>query len=176
MRNGITAVLSELELTWFVTVGAGCMDLPAMNAARNAATGLEDAPVQDIEVRVRGALTDSRRRDERYTTKQHHELIGSSLREVPNTDQYADADEISGCTVEGTHLTERFDIAGETGETLFSGCCGVGLNRLAIAFLYAHGFEPKAWPDAVASRLRGQQTAAIHPPAADAALPRLVRR
>lgn len=54
--------------------------------------------------------------------------------------------EISGCTVEGDHLTKRFVIKGSDGCELWSGCCGLGLNRLASALFLQHGFDCLSWP------------------------------
>jgi len=60
-----------------------------------------------------------------------------------------DFDEIGGCTIEGDHHLESFDIACDDGGPLWSGCCGIGLNRLAIGFLFQHGFDEAQWPDQV---------------------------
>ena len=60
-----------------------------------------------------------------------------------------DFDEIGGCTVEGDHHLISFDIRRDDGGPLWSGCCGIGLNRLAIGFLFQHGFDPSDWPDEV---------------------------
>lgn len=42
-----------------------------------------------------------------------------------------------------------FGIGGETGEPVFTGCAGFGLERFAYAFLCRHGVDPEHWPDAV---------------------------
>jgi hypothetical protein len=58
------------------------------------------------------------------------------------------------CTSEGDHQLSSFDIHQVNGEPLSSGCCGVRLNRLAVAFLFQHGFERSDWPDLVARETR----------------------
>ncbi|MET7359185.1 hypothetical protein ABZS76_12110 [Streptomyces sp. NPDC005562] len=42
-----------------------------------------------------------------------------------------------------------FGIAGETGEPVFTGCAGFGLERFAYAFLCRHGLDPANWPASV---------------------------
>jgi seryl-tRNA synthetase len=42
-----------------------------------------------------------------------------------------------------------FRISGETGEPVFTGCAGFGLERFAYAFLCQHGIDPGDWPAAV---------------------------
>ncbi|MDF3142967.1 MULTISPECIES: hypothetical protein [unclassified Streptomyces] len=49
-----------------------------------------------------------------------------------------------------------FGIRGGTGEPVFTGCAGFGLERLAYAFLCRHGVEPEGWPAHV-------RTAAVAP-------------
>lgn len=42
-----------------------------------------------------------------------------------------------------------FRISGETGDPVFTGCAGFGLERFAYAFLCRHGLDPGSWPAAV---------------------------
>jgi hypothetical protein len=65
----------------------------------------------------------------------------------PNDDFYLDCDELCGCSVEGDHLLRQFNVTASDGRELWSGCVGVGLNRLVLAFLYQHGFDAARWPD-----------------------------
>ncbi|GGX80097.1 hypothetical protein GCM10010358_38040 [Streptomyces minutiscleroticus] len=44
------------------------------------------------------------------------------------------------------HFAKAFAITGETGEPVFSGCAGFGLERLAYAFLCRHGVDARGWP------------------------------
>lgn len=57
--------------------------------------------------------------------------------------------EIAGCTVEGTHLVDRFAIKHKNNHLLSSGCCGLGFNRLLACLFLQHGFNTSFWPQAV---------------------------
>jgi seryl-tRNA synthetase len=50
--------------------------------------------------------------------------------------------EVSGNAIMGNVLTSRFSIGGSNGEELWSGCSGVGLNRMMYALISNHGTEP----------------------------------
>lgn len=43
-------------------------------------------------------------------------------------------------------ITKRFKITCSDESYLWSGCLGVGLNRLLVVFLETHGFDPARWP------------------------------
>jgi seryl-tRNA synthetase len=147
----LTGLLTELGLGWQVVVGSGCMDIPSVIAARNAARGPDDIPVQDIEVPIRGALAVPLPSAERVSGK-HDEFEDGRLVSMPNSSFYLDTDELCGCSVEGDHLVASFGVtAGDSGP-LWSGCCGIGLNRLVVGFLYQHGFDPNNWPAWVTER------------------------
>lgn len=121
----VTANISALGMSVQTVVGEPCMPIEEIERRRKQATSGTDVPVIDIETRVRPA------KDESAITPQ-------------------DFDEIGGCTIEGDHHLTSFGITRGDGGPLWSGCCGVGLNRLAIGFLFQHGFEPNNWPDPVA--------------------------
>lgn len=140
VRDSLTDLLTDLHLGWQVVVGRGCMDLPSLTAARLAAEGADDIPIQDIEVRIRGALKTNRALPSPGTTL-HSVLRDTHLTEEISDDAYWDHDEICGCSVEGDHLTKSFGIVDEAAEPLWSGCCGIGINRLVIALIYQHGFN-----------------------------------
>lgn len=53
----------------------------------------------------------------------------------------------------GNHYTKHFNIKCTTGETLWTGCFGVGLSRLTTAFLAQHGFDFDEWPGDVKRRI-----------------------
>ncbi|WP_327325229.1 hypothetical protein OG735_24050 [Streptomyces sp. NBC_01210] len=119
--GSVTSLLLELGLSTQTVVGEGCMPIPEVTQRTLDAKVPSEVPVIDIELRVREA-------------KSPGELTA------------ADFDEIAGCTIEGSHHLESFGITSTTGEEIWSGCCGVGLNRLVIGFLFQHGFDPKKWP------------------------------
>ncbi|RLF20881.1 MAG: serine--tRNA ligase [Thermoprotei archaeon] len=54
----------------------------------------------------------------------------------------------------GTHYTKNFSIKCASGEPLWTGCFGVGLTRMATAFLAQHGFNFDDWPEEVRRRVK----------------------
>ncbi|MFC1690658.1 aminoacyl--tRNA ligase-related protein [Nanoarchaeota archaeon] len=52
--------------------------------------------------------------------------------------------EIAGCGIEYDRLVKAFNVGPD--QNLWSGCTGLGLNRLAYAFLAQHGFDKENWP------------------------------
>jgi seryl-tRNA synthetase len=140
VRDSLTELLTRLGVGWQVVVGHGCMDLPSLTDARENARGADDIPIQDIEVPIRGMLHRLPELPAPGTTS-HDVLQGSGLVEEVSDSGYWDHDEICGCSVEGDHLTTDFNVVDEEGTPLWSGCCGMGLNRLVLALLYQHGFD-----------------------------------
>jgi seryl-tRNA synthetase len=128
VRDAAVAQLTELGLSVQTVVGEPCMPIDEIERRREEAQSADDVPVIDIELRVR-----PQRDPDALTPK--------------------DFDEIGGCTIEGDHHLASFDIGREDGGPLWSGCCGIGLNRLIIGFLFQHGFDASHWPDAVARGL-----------------------
>lgn len=120
----VVANLEALGLSWQTVVGEACMPIEEIDQRRENAATAADVPVIDIETRVRNA------RDAHALTPQ-------------------DFDEIGGCTIEGDHHLASFGITRSDGGPLWSGCCGVGLNRLAVGFLFQHGFDSANWPEQV---------------------------
>lgn len=53
------------------------------------------------------------------------------------------------------HFTEAWRIVMQDGSKAFSGCMGIGMERLALALFHHHGFDPAQWPDGVRSVLFG---------------------
>ena len=148
VRDSICELLTDLGLSWQLVVGAGCMEIPVVELAREGATDVNDVPVQDLEVPIRGTLRHDPRRPSDFAQKSHRAVdCNGQLRTKRNDDFYVDTDELAGCSVEGAHLCDQFDIRAEHGVRVWSGCCGIGLNRLIIAFLYQHGFDERNWPD-----------------------------
>lgn len=131
--RSVLGLIRDLDLSYRVVVGEGCMEIAELDQARDAATTVPDIPVLDIEL----------------------PLLAPDAAAARGGDPF---EEIAGCTVEGTHLTRRFGILDASGDPLSSGCCGVGLNRLVTGFLFQHGFEPERWPELARTR-PGQRTA-----------------
>jgi seryl-tRNA synthetase len=53
------------------------------------------------------------------------------------------------------HLGHAFGLRAADGATAHTACVGFGLERITLALLRFHGFDPKAWPDAVRRALWG---------------------
>ena len=51
------------------------------------------------------------------------------------------------------HFGHQFDIADAGGSPAHSACVGFGVERIALALLWAHGLDVGAWPDAVRDQL-----------------------
>lgn len=51
------------------------------------------------------------------------------------------------------YFTSKFGISGADGSLAHTACLGFGLERVTLALIRAHGFDPKAWPDAVRAQL-----------------------
>lgn len=140
VRDSLTDFLTRLQLGWQVVVGRGCMDMPWSTEMTLTAKLPDDVPVQDIEVPIRHILEKLPDLPAPGTTC-HDAIIDGELVQQVSDSCYLDHDEISGCSVEGEHLTRSFGLVDEDGIPLWSGCCGIGLNRLMLALLYQHGFD-----------------------------------
>src|SRR3954471_4302533 len=51
------------------------------------------------------------------------------------------------------HFSGKFGIRTAGGETAQTACLGFGLERVAIALINTHGFEPAGWPEGVRKQL-----------------------
>lgn len=51
------------------------------------------------------------------------------------------------------YFTSKFGISGADGSLAHTACLGFGLERVTLALIRAHGFDPKTWPDAVRAQL-----------------------
>lgn len=51
------------------------------------------------------------------------------------------------------HFSERFGLTSETGGPVHTACLGFGLERITLALLRRHGFDPDTWPAAVREQL-----------------------
>jgi seryl-tRNA synthetase len=156
VQSGLTSLLTDIGLSWHLVVGKGCMDVPSVLRAQKEAVTADDIPVQDIEVPIRGALKDDGR-DPNFKYASHYKLVDRTLYLRKNDSLYLDADEICGCSVEGDHLVRDFNIRCSDGQEPWSGCCGIGINRLVVAFLYQHGFNRANWPDLM-SKMKSTKT------------------
>ena len=53
---------------------------------------------------------------------------------------------VGSFNLHGTKFGEAFDITTPGGTPAYSGCLGIGLERIAYAFLCRHGIDPATWP------------------------------
>ena len=51
------------------------------------------------------------------------------------------------------HFGHTFGIRTHSGEVAHTSCLGFGLERVVMALFKAHGFDPRAWPQSVRSKL-----------------------
>lgn len=51
------------------------------------------------------------------------------------------------------HFSSKFGIRGADGSVAHTACLGFGLERVALALVKAHGFEPQDWPAEVRAQL-----------------------
>ncbi|MBN1323716.1 MAG: serine--tRNA ligase [Methanotrichaceae archaeon] len=61
--------------------------------------------------------------------------------------------EFQNLSVNGEKYPKGFTVKSQSGEPLWSGCSGVGLERWASAFLSQKGLDPDGWPEAFRKRL-----------------------
>ncbi|MDM7935519.1 MAG: serine--tRNA ligase [Methanothrix sp.] len=60
--------------------------------------------------------------------------------------------EFQNLSVNGEKYPRGFTVKSQSGEPLWSGCSGVGLERWASAFLSQKGLDPQNWPEAFRAR------------------------
>ncbi|HOT07419.1 MAG: Type-2 serine--tRNA ligase [Methanosaeta sp. PtaB.Bin039] len=61
--------------------------------------------------------------------------------------------EFQNLSVNGEKYPKGFTVKSQSGEPLWSGCSGVGLERWASAFLSQKGMDPENWPEAFRKRV-----------------------
>lgn len=61
--------------------------------------------------------------------------------------------EFQNVSVNGNKYPSGFNVKSQSGEELWSGCSGVGLERWASAFLAQKGLDPENWPDEFRKRM-----------------------
>lgn len=54
---------------------------------------------------------------------------------------------VGSFNLHGTKFGEAFGITTSGGTPAYSGCIGIGLERIAYAFLCRHGVDPSGWPE-----------------------------
>jgi seryl-tRNA synthetase len=59
---------------------------------------------------------------------------------------------VSESLCEREKVPKGFTVKAQSGEALWSGCIGVGMERWASAFLSQMGLDPAGWPEAFSKR------------------------
>jgi seryl-tRNA synthetase len=54
---------------------------------------------------------------------------------------------VGSFNLHGSKFGEAFDITTPDGSPAYSGCIGIGMERIAYAFLCRHGIDPSGWPE-----------------------------
>ncbi len=54
---------------------------------------------------------------------------------------------VGSFNLHGSKFGEAFDITTSGGSPAYSGCIGIGMERIAYAFLCRHGIDPADWPE-----------------------------
>ncbi len=70
---------------------------------------------------------------------------------------YGDLDDgtaVVSCNCHRDHFGRAFDIRTPDGQPAHSACVGFGLERLALAMVRTHGFDPGRWPARIRERMR----------------------
>jgi hypothetical protein len=60
---------------------------------------------------------------------------------------------IASANCHGDHFGATFGLQAASGETAHSSCIGFGLERIALALLWAHGLDHMGWPAPVRTQL-----------------------
>jgi len=120
----IEKLCQDLGLKYRVVVGGGCYQLK--EGEIKMPESLDEIPIKDLEICCPGHIC---RNEEPYL-----EVVGSSV--------LADT------------MTSRFNIKGQNGEELWSGCTGVGLNRLMYALISNYGTEFEMMPTKLQEAIR----------------------
>jgi len=95
----------DFGLRYRIVVGASCYQLESGEI--RVPENLEEIPIKDLEIYCPG-----------YKNKDDDSWL-----------------EIIGSSILAETMTKRFEICGECGEELWSGCTGIGLNRLMYAII-----------------------------------------
>jgi seryl-tRNA synthetase len=111
----------SLSMQYRIVVGSGCYQISDDDILFPKTA--EEISIKDLEVHIPAGFD---KRGERM-----HHL------------------EVAGAAALGDIQAKRFNICASDGGHLWSGCVGVGLERLMYAFLAHHGFDKAAWPEIV---------------------------
>lgn len=83
---------------------------------------------------------------------QRHENLKTELT-VRLYGDLGDGTAVVSCNCHQDHFGDTFGITTADGEVAHSACVGFGMERIALALLRTHGFDPERWPAAVKDRM-----------------------
>jgi seryl-tRNA synthetase len=107
----------ELGLEYRIVVGNGCYQVK--EGEYGVPQTVEEIPIKDLEI---------------YCPDSHDKDGGRFL-------------EVAGSAVLASIMTSRFGIKGQNGDYLWSGCTGIGLERMMYALVTNYGMDFEGFPD-----------------------------
>ncbi|TFH04444.1 MAG: serine--tRNA ligase, partial [Methanosarcina sp.] len=72
---------------------------------------------------------------------------------LPYRGENGDWLEFQNVSINGDKYPKGFNVKLQSGEELWSGCSGVGLERWAAVFLAQKGLDPESWPEEFRKRI-----------------------
>lgn len=124
--NSVIDFVSELDLEYRIVIGGSCSRDKKQPELKGKSMRLYDMPTMDIELKI-----------------PYLEKIGSDC-----------WIEIGGGDIAGTRLTNNFGLKMEDGSELYSGCQGVGWQRIVYGFLSQKGLDYSNWPKIIKDKLK----------------------
>ncbi|MBU0666980.1 MAG: aminoacyl--tRNA ligase-related protein [Nanoarchaeota archaeon] len=115
----IEKLCDDLGLKYRIVVGNGCYQLK--DGELKFPESIREIPIKDLEIFCPG-----------YKNKDGEEYL-----------------EVVGSSILANTMTSRFNIKGENDEELWSGCTGIGLNRLMYALITNYGTKLKHMPEKI---------------------------
>jgi seryl-tRNA synthetase len=138
--TAVCELLSELQLHFRVVVGSSCSANAHHPELLSKTFSLYEMPTLDMQLRLPATIIST--------------ASGSWA-------------ELGGGDVAGTRLTGRFGLKTAGGAALYSGCQGIGWQRLAYGFLAQKGFQPEGWPPAIQTRTAAAWVRPVRPRAGE---------
>jgi len=123
----IEFISSKLSMPFRRVIGTGCYEVTS--SLIRYPDKMETIPIIDLEMKLTKSV---------YRRKEKISFL-----------------EVAGASVLRDQQTSRFKITNHT-KSIWSGCVGIGLNRLMYAFLSNNGFNEKKWPKLMRQYIKKQ--------------------
>jgi len=128
MLTQLESVCAKLNIPFRRVIGGGCYEMTS-TLLQKPADNLDEMPIIDLEMKLTKPFK-----------KRNKEL---------------DYLEVVGASVLKNQQTKRFNIKiANSKDQLWSGCVGIGLNRLIYVFLSNNGFNENKWPNEIKKYLK----------------------